>query len=342
MHVYVTNNASRTPHELVADLAAMGVMTDETHVFTSAQAAARLAVAQVGVGAEVLVVGGSGVREAVASVGLRPVDGRWPAGRGRPGLVPRAGLAPPRGGRVRLAAGGVLGRDQPRPDAADEPRRRTGQRLFRARPVAGVGTQARPRGRQAGAGDPHRGGRRRRPQPSAGRRRPAGHRHRRRQRGRPRQPAGALRGDGRPRAARCGRRAAADVRLRRAGRPPRPDASDPPRRRRHRLLRQRPGRPGCQRPARPPGGWGPDRRCCVAQRTTYVYNLLRLHPMPGRPRRGTPPAGAPRGRDQRPARPPGRRGPDRRAARGLWRPGRPRDRWLTGRLAASIAVFERR
>ena len=76
VHVYVTNNASRTPRELVADLAAMGVETDETHVFTSAQAAARLAVAQVGVGAEVLVVGGSGVREAVAV-------GRAPTGRGR-------------------------------------------------------------------------------------------------------------------------------------------------------------------------------------------------------------------------------------------------------------------
>jgi HAD superfamily hydrolase (TIGR01450 family) len=82
VHVYVTNNASRTPAELVADLAAMGVATDETHVFTSAQAAARLAVDQVGVGAEVLVVGGSGVLEAVTSVGLRPV-----ADGGRPDVV---------------------------------------------------------------------------------------------------------------------------------------------------------------------------------------------------------------------------------------------------------------
>jgi len=73
VHVYVTNNASRTPHELVADLSAMGVQTDPTHVFTSAQAAASLAVQQTGVGAAVLIVGGSGVREAVLAVGLRPV-----------------------------------------------------------------------------------------------------------------------------------------------------------------------------------------------------------------------------------------------------------------------------
>jgi glycerol-1-phosphatase len=81
-HVYVTNNASRTPEELVEDLTAMGVDTDAAHVFTSAQAAARLAVEQTGVGADVLIVGGSGVHEAVVSVGLRPVvDG------GRPDVV---------------------------------------------------------------------------------------------------------------------------------------------------------------------------------------------------------------------------------------------------------------
>jgi glycerol 3-phosphatase-2 len=74
-HMFVTNNASRTPEELVDDLRALGIDTDPKHVFTSAQAAARLAAARLAPGAAVLVVGGSGVRSAVEDVGLRVVDG---------------------------------------------------------------------------------------------------------------------------------------------------------------------------------------------------------------------------------------------------------------------------
>jgi glycerol-1-phosphatase len=73
-HVFVTNNASRTPTELVDDLAALGIATDATHVFTSAQAAARLTAARLDTGAVVLVVGGTGVREPVEEVGLQVVD----------------------------------------------------------------------------------------------------------------------------------------------------------------------------------------------------------------------------------------------------------------------------
>jgi HAD superfamily hydrolase (TIGR01450 family) len=72
--VYVTNNASRTPAELVDDLRALGIETDPSHVFTSAQAAARLTAARVAPGATVLVVGGTGVREPVEHAGLRVVD----------------------------------------------------------------------------------------------------------------------------------------------------------------------------------------------------------------------------------------------------------------------------
>jgi glycerol-1-phosphatase len=80
-HVFVTNNASRTPAELVADLRVLGIDADIAHVFTSAQAAARLAAGRLSPGASVLVVGGSGVRSAVEEVGLRVIDDAGSDGR---------------------------------------------------------------------------------------------------------------------------------------------------------------------------------------------------------------------------------------------------------------------
>ena len=69
---FVTNNASRTPEEVAAHLREIGVAAEPADVVTSAQAAARLVAEQVPRGAEVLVVGGEGLDEAVRAHGLRP------------------------------------------------------------------------------------------------------------------------------------------------------------------------------------------------------------------------------------------------------------------------------
>jgi HAD superfamily hydrolase (TIGR01450 family) len=73
-HVYVTNNASRTPEQLVDDLAALGIPTDRAHVFTSAQTAARLLARRLPPSSAVLVVGGPGLTAAVVEAGLRVLD----------------------------------------------------------------------------------------------------------------------------------------------------------------------------------------------------------------------------------------------------------------------------
>jgi glycerol-1-phosphatase len=70
---YVTNNASRSPHAIAAQLSAMGVPATATDVVTSAQAAARVLADRLPKGAPVLVVGGTGLRLAVRERGLRPV-----------------------------------------------------------------------------------------------------------------------------------------------------------------------------------------------------------------------------------------------------------------------------
>jgi HAD superfamily hydrolase (TIGR01450 family) len=71
---FVTNNASRTPNAIAAQLAAMGVRAAATDVVTSAQAAARVLAERLPAGAPVLVVGGMGLRLAVRARGLRPVS----------------------------------------------------------------------------------------------------------------------------------------------------------------------------------------------------------------------------------------------------------------------------
>jgi glycerol 3-phosphatase-2 len=70
---FVTNNAARTPETVAAHLRELGVDARADDVVTSAQAAATLVLGLVGAGAAVLVVGGEGLREALAERGLRPV-----------------------------------------------------------------------------------------------------------------------------------------------------------------------------------------------------------------------------------------------------------------------------
>src|SRR5690606_21341639 len=70
---FVTNNASRTPAAIAEHLTALGVTATAEEVVTSAQAAARLVAARVPAGSPVLVVGDTGLRQAVRAHGLRPV-----------------------------------------------------------------------------------------------------------------------------------------------------------------------------------------------------------------------------------------------------------------------------
>lgn len=71
---YVTNNASRSPHAIAAQLVGMGVPATAADVVTSAQAAARVLAGRLPAGAPVLVVGGTGLRLALRARGLRPVS----------------------------------------------------------------------------------------------------------------------------------------------------------------------------------------------------------------------------------------------------------------------------
>ncbi len=71
--VYVTNNALRSPADVVRRLVAFGVPAAVPDVVTSAQAAARVLAERLPARAAVLVVGGEGLRQAVTEVGLQPV-----------------------------------------------------------------------------------------------------------------------------------------------------------------------------------------------------------------------------------------------------------------------------
>src|SRR5215472_11346176 len=71
---FVTNNASRTPAAVAAQLTGLGVAATAQEVITSAQAAARLLAERLPPGAPVLVVGGIGLRLAVRERGFRPVS----------------------------------------------------------------------------------------------------------------------------------------------------------------------------------------------------------------------------------------------------------------------------
>jgi glycerol 3-phosphatase-2 len=71
---FVTNNASRTPSAVAAQLTFLGVPARAEEVITSAQAAARLLAERLPPAAPVLIVGGMGLRVAVRERGLRPVS----------------------------------------------------------------------------------------------------------------------------------------------------------------------------------------------------------------------------------------------------------------------------
>ncbi len=71
---FVTNNASRTPNAIAAQLSGMGIPASASDVVTSAQAAARVLADRLPPGSPVLVVGGMGLRLAVRARGLRPVS----------------------------------------------------------------------------------------------------------------------------------------------------------------------------------------------------------------------------------------------------------------------------
>lgn len=71
---FVTNNASRSPSAIAAQLAGLGVPASAADVVSSAQAAATLIADRVPPGSAVLVAGGMGLRLALRARGLRPVS----------------------------------------------------------------------------------------------------------------------------------------------------------------------------------------------------------------------------------------------------------------------------
>jgi glycerol-1-phosphatase len=71
---FVTNNASRSPSAIAAQLTGLGVPATSAEVVTSAHAAAHLIADRLPAGAPVLVVGGIGLRIALRERGLRPVS----------------------------------------------------------------------------------------------------------------------------------------------------------------------------------------------------------------------------------------------------------------------------
>jgi glycerol-1-phosphatase len=71
---YVTNNASRSPSAIAAQISGMGVAASASDVVTSAQAAARLLAERLPSGSPVLVVGANALRIALRERGLRPVS----------------------------------------------------------------------------------------------------------------------------------------------------------------------------------------------------------------------------------------------------------------------------
>ncbi|ROS74291.1 HAD-IIA family hydrolase [Cellulomonas sp. PhB143] len=71
--VFVTNNASREPEEVAAQLSGLDIPAEAGDVMTAAQAAAALLATRLPAGARVLVVGGQGLRTAVVAQGFEIV-----------------------------------------------------------------------------------------------------------------------------------------------------------------------------------------------------------------------------------------------------------------------------
>jgi HAD superfamily hydrolase (TIGR01450 family) len=69
---FVTNNASRSPHEVAGQLNELGIPTDPTEVCTSAQAAASVLADRLPPHTTVLVVGAEALADEVRQVGLTP------------------------------------------------------------------------------------------------------------------------------------------------------------------------------------------------------------------------------------------------------------------------------
>ena len=67
---FVTNNASRTPEKVAANLVKLGIDASADDVVTSAQAAARVLRERFGAGARVLLLGGAGLEAALAAEDL--------------------------------------------------------------------------------------------------------------------------------------------------------------------------------------------------------------------------------------------------------------------------------
>jgi len=76
---FVTNNSTRHRSEVAAKLAGLGLPVRADMVLTSAVATAAWLVARLGLGARVLVVGGSGLVRELAEAGLDPVHARGDA-----------------------------------------------------------------------------------------------------------------------------------------------------------------------------------------------------------------------------------------------------------------------
>lgn len=72
--VFVTNNASREPEEVAAQLTGLEIPTDADEVMTAAQACATLLRTRLDPGAKVLVVGGKGLVTAVRQAGFEVVS----------------------------------------------------------------------------------------------------------------------------------------------------------------------------------------------------------------------------------------------------------------------------
>lgn len=71
---FVTNNAARPPEAVAAHLTELGIPAESPDITTSAQAAARYLAQRVPAGSRVLVVGTTGLIEALIERGLVPVD----------------------------------------------------------------------------------------------------------------------------------------------------------------------------------------------------------------------------------------------------------------------------
>ncbi|QTE30711.1 HAD-IIA family hydrolase [Pengzhenrongella sicca] len=68
--VFITNNASREPESVAAQLSGLGIPTEPVEVMTAAQAAAGVLATRLSPGAKVLVVGGAGLVTAVRAAGF--------------------------------------------------------------------------------------------------------------------------------------------------------------------------------------------------------------------------------------------------------------------------------